>query len=221
MPQIFHPSFNLLARLSIFGGVLVPVIALVTIDRINRSQVVTGVEMAIEQPVQFSHQHHVGGLGVDCRYCHTSVEESASAGIPSVDTCAGCHKEIWSDAPLIKPVLEAYRTGKPMRWRRVHDLPDFAYFNHSIHIKKGVGCASCHGRVDRMPLVWRASSLQMDWCLECHRNPGPNLRPQEHIYDMAWTPPGGQAGRELQERLMKQYRIRSERELTTCSVCHR
>ena len=141
------------------------------------------------QPVPFSHQHHVAGLGIDCRYCHTSVETSSFAGIPPTKTCMNCHAQIWTNAALLEPVRESYKTGKSLVWTRVNDLPDFAYFNHSIHINKGVGCNTCHGPVDRMPLMYNQASLQMEWCLECHRAPEKNLRPRDQVFNMRYEQP--------------------------------
>jgi hypothetical protein len=177
--------------------------------------------------VQFSHQHHVGGIGIDCRYCHTSVETSASAGIPPTKTCMNCHSQIWLSSPYLEPVRESWKTNKPLQWNRVHDLPDFAYFNHSIHVAKGVGCSTCHGRVDRMPLMWQNASLQMEWCLECHRNPENYVRPKEKVFDMEWRQKNS-SKEELDEgrRLVSHYRIQVNAKnnitvLTSCSTCHR
>ncbi|MET0554325.1 MAG: cytochrome c3 family protein, partial [Vicinamibacteria bacterium] len=165
--QIFHHSTNTLAKVSIFGALVAAGLGLWLVLEINRSPYVTNAGVARIQPVQFSHQHHVGGLGLDCRYCHTSVETAAVAGIPPTKTCMNCHSQIWSTSPELEPVRESFRTGNSLEWIRVHDLPEFAYFNHSAHVNKGVGCSTCHGRVDRMPLVWQEKSLQMEWCLEC------------------------------------------------------
>jgi hypothetical protein len=172
-----------------------------------------------EQPVPFSHEHHVGGLGLDCRYCHTTVETSSFANIPPTKTCMNCHSQIWSTSPTLEPVRASFRTGNSIPWTRVHDLPDFVYFNHSIHVNKGVGCESCHGRVDQMPLTWQESSLQMDWCLDCHRNPEKVLRPRANITTMGYHPAGNQE--EIGRRLMKENNIQSTRVLTSCSTCHR
>jgi hypothetical protein len=220
VPQIFHRSTNTLAKLSIFGGIFILAAALWVTAEINRSSYNTGAFIEREQPVQFSHKHHVGDDGIDCRYCHTSVETSSSAGLPPTQTCMNCHSQIWSDSPYLAPVKESWRTGRPIEWTRVHDLPDFAYFNHSIHVNKGVGCATCHGRVDEMPLVYQAKSLQMEWCLECHREPEKFLRPKDKIYDMAWQLP---ADKQLEEgrKLAKQYNLRTRSVLESCSTCHR
>lgn len=218
MPQIFHRSTNTLSRFSIFGAVFILAALLWIIAAITRSSYTTGTYVERDQPVQFSHKHHVGDDGIDCRYCHSSVETAASAGMPSTTTCMNCHSQIWSDSPYLQPVRESLSAKMPIAWTRVHDLPDFVYFNHSIHVNKGVGCATCHGPVDRMPLVAQVSSLQMEWCLECHRDPAPFLRPREEIFNMGWQSSGDvEAGR----RLATQYRIRSSRELTSCSTCHR
>ena len=167
----------------------------------------------------FSHAHHVGGLGVDCRYCHTTVETSSFANIPPTKTCMNCHSQIWSTSPTLEPVRASFRTGESIRWTRVHDLPDFVYFNHSIHVNKGVGCETCHGRVDRMPLTWQQNSLQMEWCLDCHRNPEKYVRPREFVTTMGYQPEGDQA--EIGRRLVHEYNIQDARTLTSCNTCHR
>ncbi len=216
MAQIFHPSTNTLSKASIFGAVFI-IGGLIWVSTIvERSSYVTQAGVAREQPVPFSHKHHVGGMGIDCRYCHTSVETSAFAGIPATEICMTCHSQIWADSPMLEPVRASFRTGKPLEWSRVHDLPDFVYFDHSIHVKKGVGCATCHGRVDQMPLMWREKTLHMEWCLECHRAPEHFVRPRQYVFRMDWEPPADQLG--LGRRLVEEYRIQS---LTDCSVCHR
>jgi hypothetical protein len=184
--------------------------------RIQRSPYTSEVRIAKEQPVPFSHRHHVGQLGIDCRYCHTSVEDSPFAGIPSTEICMSCHREIWKDAPMLEPVRESYRSGVPLRWVRVHDLPDFAYFNHQAHVQRGVGCASCHGQVDDMPLMWQSADLTMGWCLDCHRDPTPHLRPKSEVFDMGWHPPPDQA-----ERGKALAAERGIHTLESCSYCHR
>jgi hypothetical protein len=216
MAQIFHPSANTIAKVSIFGGVFI-VAGLAWLGLIFlRSSYVTQVGVPVEQPVPFSHEHHVRGLGIDCRYCHTSVEESAFAGIPATETCMSCHSIIWNDSPMLEPVRQSFRTGQSIEWVRVHNLPDFVYFNHSIHVNKGIGCESCHGRVDRMPLTWKAETLQMEWCLGCHRAPERYVRPRQEVLTMGWTPPSDHDGR----KLVAEYGIKVE-QLTNCSICHR
>jgi len=216
MAQIFHPSTNTISRLTIFGGVIVLFAVVAALAVINESPYVTEVGVARTQPVPFSHKHHVGDDGIDCRYCHTSVENSSFAGIPSTSICMNCHTQIWSDSPALAPVRESYRTGQSVEWTRVHNLPGFVYFDHSIHIHKGVGCSTCHGRLDEMPLTWRVNTLYMDWCLECHREPERFVRPREFIFSMMYQPP--QAQLDLGNRLVKEYNIRK---LTSCSTCHR
>src|SRR5213594_579018 len=175
MAQVFHPSTNVIAKLSIVAVALgLPMVG-VAGYAFNQSYMIQ-LRQPVEQPVQFSHKHHVGDDGIDCRYCHSTVETSASAGMPATAVCMNCHKQIWADSPYLEPVRASFRTGVPIEWLRVHDLPDYAYFNHSIHVNKGVGCSTCHGRVDQMPIVYQASSLQMEWCLGCHRNPEKFIR---------------------------------------------
>jgi hypothetical protein len=216
MPQIFSRHANSYAIASIVGVIVLVGGGFVVADRLSRSPYVTRAETFREQPIQFSHQHHSGGIGIDCRYCHTSVEKAPSAGIPPTKTCMNCHSQIWVDSPFLEPVRASFRTGEPLQWTRVHDLPDFVYFNHAVHVKKGVGCATCHGRVDRMPLMLQTASLQMEWCLDCHRNPAKYVRPREAVFQMDYQPPPDQL--ELGARLVKEYEIQS---LTSCSVCHR
>jgi len=222
MPQIFHHSTNALAKITIYGAVFIAVALLWVAVELNRSSWNTGQWVERQQPVQFSHKHHVGDDGIDCRYCHTSVETAASAGLPSTNTCMNCHKQIWSDSPYLEPVRASFRDNKPLQWIRVHDLPDYAYFNHSIHVKKGVGCSTCHGRIDEMPILYQANSLQMEWCLECHRAPERFVRPTSEIYNMAWRPENKTAD-ELKEGfdLKAKYRIQGKEILTSCSTCHR
>lgn len=214
MAQIFHRSTNTISRVSIFGGLALVLALIAAAAAMNRSSYLTEVRVARAQPVQFSHKHHVSDDGIDCRYCHTSVEHSAFAGIPSTKICMNCHTQIWADSPMLEPVRESFRTGKSLEWTRVHNLPGFVYFDHSIHVNKGVGCATCHGRVDRMPLMSRENTLYMEWCLECHRAPERFVRPREQVFNMEWQADDQLA---LGRRLVKEYRIQS---LTSCSVCH-
>src|SRR5256885_2112035 len=189
MSQIFHRSANTLARASILGVVLLLSSVGAALLKLQRSPYVTGQHIAPDQPVPFSHQHHVAGLGLDCRYCHTSVEESSFAGIPPTKTCFNCHAQIWTTAALLEPVRYSFRTGKSLEWTRVHDLPDFVYFNHSIHVNKGIGCSTCHGRVDQMPLTYKVNTLYMQWCVECHRDPAQYVRPREQVFNPAYQYP--------------------------------
>ena len=223
MAQIFHRSFNTISRLSIFGAVFILAGSGWVWARFIRSDYVTGVLVYRDQPVPFSHQHHVAGLGISCQYCHTSVEYSGFAGVPPTQTCMNCHTQIWVQSPMLKPVRDSYRTDESISWVRVHNLADFVYFNHAIHVKKGVGCVTCHGRVDNMPLMTQVASLHMEWCLECHRQPQKYLRPVEQIYNMTWKAEDeGKDQLTLGHELMKQYGIEPRlHHLTNCSTCHR
>jgi hypothetical protein len=218
MAQVFHPSTNTIAKFTIYAAVFIIAALGWAGWELVRSSYNTGQEVVRPQPVQFSHEHHYAGLGIDCRYCHTSVETAGFAGIPPTSTCMGCHKIIWSDSPQLAPVRESYRTNSPLKWTRVHDLPDFVYFNHRIHVAKGVGCVTCHGRVDRMQLMSQAASLQMRWCIECHENPRPNLRPRDKVFDMAYQPVDQDS---LGPRLAAEYHVRDGFTLMNCTTCHR
>jgi hypothetical protein len=219
MSQIFHRHTNIYSRLSIVAVVAFVALLGGAVGMLHVSGYTTGQNDFIDQPIQFSHAHHVGGMGIDCRYCHTSVEEAGFAGIPPTRTCMNCHSQIWATAPILEPVRASFRDNTPLEWTRVHDLPDFVYFNHSIHVAKGVGCATCHGPVDQMPLVYQFASLTMQWCLDCHRDPGPNLRPRDEVFNMNWQRPADDPA--LGARLIQDYRIGSVAQLTSCSTCHR
>jgi hypothetical protein len=216
MSQIFHRSANTLSKVSLFGVLALLTGLLLLALVLGRSSYVTRAQEFVEQPIQFSHLHHVLDDGIDCRYCHTSVETSSFAGIPPTKTCINCHSQLFSTEPILEPVRTSFRDNTPLHWTRVHDLPDFVYFNHSIHVKKGIGCESCHGRVDEMPLMMQQNSLQMEWCLDCHRNPEKFVRPRDQITTMGYRPPVPQAV--MGPRLVQEYGIRS---LTSCSTCHR
>ncbi len=219
MPQIFHRSANSLARITIFGAIFVLAFVGWAWGQFFSGAFNTRQDEPRQQPVPFSHQHHVGGLGVDCRYCHTSVETSSFAGIPATSICMNCHRQIWNTSPTLEPVRESYRTGRSIMWTRVHNLPDFVYFNHSIHVNKGVGCETCHGRVDQMPLMWQEATLQMSWCLDCHRQPERYIRPRDQVFTMGYTPAENQET--LGKRLVAEYKIQDQRTLTSCYTCHR
>ena len=230
--QIFHRSTNTISRATIYGAVFLVSALLWALLELQRSPYITYAKVVRPQPVPFSHQHHVGGLGIDCRYCHTSVEKSSFAGIPPTKTCMNCHSQIWTGAPLLEPVRESFRTGKSLVWTRVNDLPDFVYFDHSIHVNKGVGCNTCHGPVDRMPLMFNYASLQMEWCLDCHRAPEKNLRPRDQVFNMRYEQPSGDRPvvldgtiytdqLSLGTNLVKKYKLRTVTDITSCSTCHR
>ncbi len=216
MSQIFHRSTNTISRVTIFGSIALAVIIVAAFAAINESSYITEVGVARIQPVPFSHKHHVRDDGIDCRYCHTSVEESSFAGIPPTKTCMNCHTQIWADSPMLAPVRESFRSGQSIEWTRVHNLPGFVYFDHSIHIHKGMGCSTCHGQIDQMPLTWRVNSLYMNWCLQCHREPERFVRPREYVFSMDYKPPADQLA--LGRKLVKEYKIQK---LTNCSTCHR
>ena len=216
MPQIFSRGANTVAPVSIAVAVLLAVGGILTIMGLDRSDYITEVGVPKVQPIQFSHKHHAGQLGIQCGYCHTSVEVSSFAGIPPTHTCMSCHSQIWINSPTLEPVRESYRSGQSIEWIRVHDLPDFVYFDHSIHVNKGIGCASCHGRVDQMPQIYKAESLQMQWCLDCHRQPERHIRPRDKIYDMTYQPPENQM--ELGRKLVAEYKVQK---LLDCYTCHR
>jgi hypothetical protein len=215
MSQIFHRAANTIFRIVVLGGVGLAGASLYLILAINRSSYVTKVDVDQEQPIPFSHKHHVQGVGIDCRYCHTTVETSAFAGIPPTKTCMTCHSQVWSDSPTLEPVRASYRDNKPIQWVRVNNVPDYVYFNHSIHVNKGIGCATCHGPVDQMPLMRKAQSLQMEWCLECHRNPERYVRPRDQVFNLHWQ---AEDQATLGPKLVREYKINR---LTDCSVCHR
>jgi hypothetical protein len=243
MPQIFHRSTNTLSRATIFGAIFVVAALAWMAMEIQHSPYTTYAGVRKPQPVPFSHQHHVTGLGIDCRYCHTSVETSSFAGIPPTKTCMNCHSQIWTNAQLLEPVRASYRSGESLQWTRVNQLPDFVYFNHSIHINKGVGCNTCHGPVDQMPLMYQQESLQMEWCLGCHRDPGKNLRPRDQVFNMRYQPPSSSSPVTLDDKkfvdqellgafLISKYKVRTGKlmtsdgqvsigDITSCSTCHR
>ncbi len=219
MPQVFHRSTNTIAKVSLYGSLLLAAFALWVCLVYTRSSYGTESSVVRVQPVPFSHQHHVGILGIDCRYCHTTVEQSSYAGMPPTKTCMNCHSQIWVGSDVLEPVRSSYATDRSLRWQRIYNLPGFVYFDHSIHVQKGVGCSSCHGRIDDMPFTYQVPSLLMEWCLDCHRDPAKHLRPREKVFDMRWTEPLDQLQRGTD--LAKKYAIRDTAYLTSCTTCHR
>lgn len=205
---------------AVTGLIVTPLLAMVWV----RTPMARGEDLDIKQPVPFDHRVHVTGLGIDCRFCHAGAERSAWAGLPPTEKCVSCHTQAWINSSAFAPVRQSLATGQPIQWRRVNELPDFVYFNHSIHVKKGVGCETCHGRIDQMSQVRQAKSLTMGWCVSCHVNPGPNLRPLSAITAMGWRPPqvssaSGDAGKNAyMHTLVEQYQVKR---LTNCSTCHR
>lgn len=225
MPQVFRRSANSLAKVSVVGAVVLLGCVILAAYALNDSSFTTDVGVHRSQPVPFSHKHHVTDDGIDCRYCHTSVETSSFAGIPPTETCMSCHSQLFTTSDILEPVRASYQTGQSLAWTRVHDLPDFVYFNHSIHINKGIGCSTCHGRVDLMPLTYKENTLYMGWCLDCHRAPEANIRPRAEIYNMEWVPTeqqlrqyGAASQEELGRRLVAEYKVQK---LTDCYTCHR
>src|SRR4051812_31566199 len=217
--QIFSPTADTWFRAAIAAILLGALALLVVPEVLARSQYVTDVARTPQQPVPFSHKHHAGELGIDCRYCHTSVETSANAGYPATHVCMTCHSQIWTQAPMLAPVRASLAENRPLVWHRVARVPDYVYFRHDIHVAKGVSCFECHGRVDRMPLLYRAKAFEMRFCLDCHRDPAPRLRPRDAVFDPTWTPPADR--RALGETLMRRYHIHRPGDLTHCTVCHR
>jgi hypothetical protein len=195
MAQIFRPSANSVAKLSLISFAIgVPSVWL-AIAGLSRSPANTKVDVPLNQPVPFSHQHHTGELGIDCRYCHTTVEKSAYAGLPSTETCMSCHSQIWTNSPLLEPIRQSYETNTPIQWNLVNKVPQFVFFNHSIHIARGLNCNICHGPVNEMQITWKGNSFQMAWCLQCHRAPerylhenktAGNQSPRQQVFNLYW-----------------------------------
>ncbi|GAB4456555.1 MAG: cytochrome c3 family protein [Armatimonadaceae bacterium] len=244
MAQIFSPNSNVLFRLGLGTIAVLPLALMVSISQFTRSSSVTGVEIPFEQPVPFSHEHHVNELGIDCRYCHTSVEKAASAGYPSTHTCMSCHSQIWTNSPLLEPIRESYQKNVPIKWTRLNQVPDFVYFNHSIHINRGISCNNCHGPIQAMQIAYKGQAFQMRWCLECHRNPENYVNEPDFVWNLyqniqrgqhadgtpltaeeATLEKGEQYRRTPEElekgkNLVKQYGVKTE-QLSDCYVCHR
>lgn len=218
MRQLFSPAADTIARFILSAIVVVPFVAIGGAYAVMNSPYITGQSITLNQPVPFSHAHHVGDVGIDCRFCHTSVESAAFAGIPPTTTCMTCHSQLFTNAAMLAPVRRSLAEGQPIHWTRVHRLPDYVYFDHSVHVANGVGCSTCHGAVQTMPLMRQAAPLTMSWCIDCHRDPTPHLRPRDRIFDMEWTPPKDQI--EQGRRLLVEYHIKTEH-LTDCSRCHR
>ena len=218
MAQVFHRSSNTVARAGIVAAVL-GLIAFAGLWYGFNLSYGNRLYVPIDQPVQFSHKHHVADDGIDCRYCHTSVEKSAYAGMPATQTCMSCHSQIWSDSPELAPVRASYISGQPIQWNRVHDMPDFVYFNHSIHLKKGISCVSCHGRIDQEPLAKKVNTMTMQWCLDCHKHPERFIRPRAEVFNLGWKPTEPQSV--MGPRLVKEYKVLPRWQMTNCSICHR
>lgn len=222
MPQIFTASADTRLRAALLLFVLLGLASVLLIGGYMDSSYATLVGWVRNQPVPFSHEHHVGGLGIDCRYCHSSVEMSARAGLPATHICMSCHSQIWTGAQMLAPVRQSLASGNPLEWQRVARVPNYVYFNHSIHVARGVPCVTCHGRVDKMPLMMRAQPFQMQWCLDCHRNPAPHLRPPEQVTRMDWSDwdKAPEKHRQYGELMMTAYGIQPSK-LINCNICHR
>ncbi len=233
MAQLFHRSANTIARATI-GGIILGLGAFtVAACMLDRSPYATDQNVVRDQPVPFSHAHHVRDLGLDCRYCHTSVTDSTFAGIPPTKTCMTCHSRIWTDAAILQPVRQSWSDEIPIHWTRVHNLPDFVYFPHDIHVNKGVACVECHGPVNQMPLMFQAASLEMSWCLECHRDPADHLRPRDQVFNMDFslderikkeysTPEHPVVDQKtLGQALVSLYHVPTDGRITNCYTCHR
>lgn len=219
MPALFTPRANVIARSSLAAALFVLVAVPLALMIYVRTSFATGEHRAVAQPIAFDHRIHANGLRIDCRFCHSGVEQSANAGLPPTVACMGCHSKVWRESQQFAPVRASIASGRPIAWQRVNAVPDFVFFDHSIHVAKGVGCVTCHGRVDQMQSVTQATPLTMRWCLDCHRDPGPNLRPKELVASMAWTPPLDRAAADsLSATLVQTSHVRR---LTSCSTCHR
>jgi hypothetical protein len=217
--QIFHPSTNTISRVSIYGTLFILAFGSWVAWEVNQSAYYTEAKLPLEQPVPFSHKHHANELGIDCRYCHTSVETSSFAGLPATATCMTCHSQIWTNSEMLEPVRASYQTDRSVEWARVNALPDFVYFNHSIHLKKGIGCTTCHGQVGEMPITWKEHTLYMRWCIDCHKHPERYVRRREDIFKPIYSPPANQP--ELGRELVNEYKIKGVASLTSCETCHR
>lgn len=216
MPQAFSHTTILTTKLLCIAALIAVVAAMLLAEW--RMTPAAAQHAAVMQPILFSHKHHVGDIGLDCRYCHTSVEKSPFAGMPTTQICLTCHSQLFKDAPMLAPLHASMASGKPIAWNRVHDLPDFAYFNHSIHVAKGVACIECHGRIDQMPLTVRKASLDMQWCIGCHAKAKEHVRPLGEVFrmtDMRKLSPQDVA------ELNRLYALQDKRRLTDCSTCHR
>lgn len=249
MAQLFSPTANVKAKLGVLALFVGPWLTIYALAAVSRSPANTKVNVPKQQPVPFSHRHHAWELGIDCRYCHVGVEKSAFANIPAVETCMSCHSQIWTNSPLLEPIRASYESGVPIQWTQVNKLPEFVYFNHSIHIARGLNCNICHGPVEKMHITWKGNAFQMAWCLNCHRAPDrylyrdpahPELSPRQQVFSPYWKLQNGEplsaredrlltgredgsddfADREQGKKLISRYGIKIN-QLADCSICHR
>jgi hypothetical protein len=219
MAQIFHRSTNTISKVTIYGAVFIVGGLGYLIFAVNQSAYYTNVNEARQQPVPFSHKHHVTDDGIDCRYCHTTVEKSPYAGVPTTQICMSCHSKLWLNSSMLEPVRSSYAKDVSLEWTRVNALPDFVYFDHSIHVNKGIGCTTCHGPIGEMPLTYRANTLYMRWCIDCHNHPERHVRRREDVFKADYVEPPDQLA--LGRRLVKQYKIKGPEQITDCYTCHR
>ena len=249
MAQIFHPISNPIAKASVVAAALIVGGLGYIIYAVNQSAYYTGINEARQQPVPFSHKHHVTDDGIDCRYCHTTVEKSPYPGMPATETCMSCHSQIWTNSPLLEPLRESYETGTPLHWTQVNKLPEFVFFRHDIHISRGINCNTCHGPVEEMQITYKGNSFEMSWCLQCHRAPWrylyqdksqPDRTPRQQVFDLYWKIQAGEplSAREKDlaqgndpasdkpEDVAEGKKLAQERgirvaELADCWICHR
>lgn len=217
--QIFSRNANAILRVSLIGLVLLIISTIGALIGLYLSPWYTEAAIAKVQPIAFSHKHHANELQIDCRYCHTSVERAATAGFPATETCMSCHSQVWTTSPLLQPVRDSFQSGAPIVWDRVYDLPDFVYFNHSIHVAKGIGCTSCHGEIGTMQLTVKAQPLYMGWCLGCHRDPAQFVRPADQIFSLDYDVQSLALAE--RQQLLVDYQIPTDGRLTNCYICHR
>jgi hypothetical protein len=219
MAQIFHRSTNTISKVTIYGAVFIVCALGYVFYEVNQSDYYSEIHVTRQQPVPFSHKHHVSDDGIDCRYCHTLVEKSSYAGLPTTHICMSCHSKLWLNSSMLEPVRASYASDVSLQWTRVNTVPDFVYFNHSIHVNKGIGCTTCHGPIGQMPLTYRNETLYMRWCINCHKHPERYVRPRDQVFNANYVQPSDQLA--MGHRLVKEYKIKDAREITDCYTCHR
>ena len=218
MSKLFPKSANrlplqIIVYLFLVGGIATAAITYYATPKYSR------VGYAPVQPVPYSHKLHVGQLGLDCRYCHSNVDDSSHATVPTAQTCMNCHSQVKKDSPLLAPVRQSYESGLPVEWVRIHQAPDYVYFYHAVHVNRGVSCVSCHGNVDEMDVVEHAQPLSMSFCLDCHRNPEAHIRPVDQVTNLKWEAPGGESGQlEQGRKFVHDWNVMPPQ---SCSGCHR
>lgn len=228
MERFIFPAWTNIIRPLVGAGIVGGLLYVVTIVNFGFSPQATDVGYEPKQPIPYSHALHVGQLGLDCRYCHTTVEKAAFAAVPATATCMNCHTKIRTNSELLKPLRDSWKKNEPLQWTKVHRLPDYVYFNHSAHVTRGVSCVSCHGRVDKMEVVYQQETLSMGWCLDCHRNPEQHIRPVDQVTNLAWLPDGVNLADDPEKILEAKKKVgaeeRARRHLNPsqdCTTCHR